>query len=121
MLRNSLTLVVAAALAAAAAPALAQDDPLTPEVEGAPVSASRVVRQDFEPIGPVTTATNHTVGSEQLELTETLTCDDCVSSAPVWTSDSDRTSSRVNGRASSTHVIRACEISLTVDGDCTAP
>ena len=52
----------AALLALQAAPAYAQDD--ATEVEGVVVTGSRIVRQDFEAISPVTT-----VGSEQLELT----------------------------------------------------
>ena len=69
------------------------------------VPGSRIVRQDFEANSQVVT-----VGDDTPDFEERQT---------AWTSDADTTSSRTRGRASSTRVIRACEISLTLDGDCT--
>jgi outer membrane cobalamin receptor len=104
--------IIAAAIAAFAAPAFAQDDPAAQEVEGVVIASPRLDERPREEIAPVTT-----VDSEDLELTSSLTVDDAFAPA-TWTSDRDVTSSRVGGRGSSARVIRACEISLTLDGDC---
>jgi len=100
--------LVAAALCLAT-PAFAQDDSTT--VEDVKLSGSRIVRQDFEAISPVTT-----VGSEDLQLSP--------SHYPLgWRNDAEQTSSRARSRgsrgASSVRVIRACEVSLRLgDEDC---
>lgn len=99
-----LTLIIAATTLVAAPSAFAQDAPAAPAEDTIVVPGSRIVRQDFEAISPGTI-----VSSEHLEI---------VGDKPAWTSDADSTSSRTGGRASSTRVIRACEISLTLDGDC---
>lgn len=102
-------LIVAAAAALIASPSFAQTAPADPASQPADTAApaqpdavpgSRVIRMEYDDTG-ITPDT--TVGSEQLEM---------------WTSDVDTTSSRTRGRASSTRVIRACEISLTLEGDC---
>ena len=106
-----LPLILAAALLVAAPAALAQDAPADPAEDTIVAPGARVV--DSETKSSVTTAE-----PEQLQLTEVQ-----MSGPPLvdthWTSDTDTTSSRTRGRASSTRVIRACEISLTLDGDCT--
>ena len=100
-------LLAAAALLLTAPSVYAQEGPSTEE-DTVTVTGSRIVRQDFEAISPVTT-----VGSENLERSRRV----------YWQSDSDQTSRRAVTRdsngASSVRVIRACEISLTLDGDCT--
>ena len=58
------------------APAAAGPDGDT-EVDAVTVTGSRIVRQDFEAISPVTT-----VGSEQLELTATLSVDHLIAQSP---------------------------------------
>ena len=79
----------AALLALQAAPAFAQD---ATEVEGVVVTGSRIVRQDFEAISPVTT-----VGSEQLELTATLTVDTLLNELPQIVPGNTRTSNNAGG------------------------
>ena len=79
----------AALLALQAAPAFAQD---ATEVEGVVVTGSRIVRQDFEAISPVTT-----VGSEQLELTATLTVDTLLNELPQIVPGNTRTSNNSGG------------------------
>ena len=59
------SVLAAAAAAIAATPAMAQDQE---DEEAIVVTGTRLVRQDFEAISPITT-----VGAEQLELTATLT------------------------------------------------
>jgi hypothetical protein len=110
------TALIATALAVAAVtPALATD--LPPAGQDNAASAPEAARKTYEPNGPVTTATHHTTGSEHRDFTTAHGVD---REAAGWTSDSDTTSSRVGGRASTVRVVRACEISLTLDGDCTA-
>ncbi len=79
----------AALLALQAAPAFAQD---ATEVEGVVVTGSRIVRQDFEAISPITT-----VGSEQLELTATLTVDSLLNELPQIVPGNTRTSNNSGG------------------------
>jgi iron complex outermembrane recepter protein len=64
-LLTGVSIMAAAAAAITATPAVAQD---AEEEEAIVVTGSRLVRQDFEAISPITT-----VGAEQLELTATLT------------------------------------------------
>ncbi len=88
----------AALLALQAAPAFAQD---ATEVEGVVVTGSRIVRQDFEAISPVTT-----VGSEQLELTATLTVDSLLNELPQIVPGNTRTSNNSGGEDFSTIDLR---------------
>ena len=69
----------AALVALAAAPAYAQDEPAAEatEVEGVVVTGSRIIRQDFEAISPVTT-----VSSETLELTATTSAEELINEMP---------------------------------------
>jgi len=89
----------AALLALQAAPAYAQDDSTT--VEDVVVTGSRIVRQDFEAISPVTT-----VGSEQLELTATLTVDTLLNELPQIVPGNTRTSNNSGGEDFSTIDLR---------------
>ena len=84
------TIIGGAAILAMAAPAFAADD--ATEVEGVVVTGSRIVRQDFEAISPVTT-----VGSEQLELTGTLTVDTLLNELPQIVPGNTRTSNNAGG------------------------
>jgi len=80
----------AALLAVSASPAFAQED--STEVEAVVVTGSRIVRQDFEAISPVTT-----VGSEQLELTATLTVESLLNELPQIVPGNTRTSNNAGG------------------------
>lgn len=108
-------LLAAAAVLLIAPSALAQDGPNDAEVDNVTITGSRIVRQDFEAISPMTT-----VGSEQLEFTST-------SSEPSlgWREASQRTANRVLARgsvgASAVRVVRACEYDLRHgDDNCAA-
>jgi iron complex outermembrane receptor protein len=89
----------AAILALHAAPALAQEEPTT--VDAIVVTGSRIVRQDFEAISPVTT-----VSSEQLELTGTLTVEALLNELPQIVPGNTRTSNNAGGQAFSTLDLR---------------
>jgi len=93
------TIIGGAALLAMAAPAFAADD--ATEVEGVVVTGSRIVRQDFEAISPVTT-----VGSEQLELSGTLTVDTLLNELPQIVPGNTRTSNNSGGETFSTIDLR---------------
>ncbi|MBX7249884.1 MAG: TonB-dependent receptor [Caulobacteraceae bacterium] len=99
----------AALLALQAAPAYAQDDPNATEVEGVVVTGSRIVRQDFEAISPVTT-----VGSEQLELTATLTVDTLLNELPQIVPGNTRTSNNAGGEDFSTIDLRGLGANRTL-------
>jgi outer membrane receptor protein involved in Fe transport len=91
----------AAMLALQAAPAYAQDGQNATEVEGVVVTGSRIVRQDFEAISPVTT-----VGSEQLELTATMTVESLLNELPQIVPGNTRTSNNAGGEDFSTIDLR---------------
>ena len=97
----------AALLALAATPAYAQDD--TTEVEGVVVTGSRIIRQDFEAISPVTT-----VGSEQLELTATLTVDTLLNELPQIVPGNTRTSNNAGGEDFATIDLRGLGVQRTL-------
>jgi outer membrane receptor protein involved in Fe transport len=82
------SVLAAAAAAMAGAPAVAQDD----EEEAIVVTGTRLVRQDFEAISPVTT-----VGAEQLELTATLTTESLLNELPQIIPGNTRTSNNAGG------------------------
>jgi outer membrane cobalamin receptor len=84
--------VLAAAASLAGAPAYAQDQDAVEEDEAIVVTGTRLVRQDFEAISPVTT-----VGSEQLELTATLTTDSLLNELPQIIPGNTRTSNNAGG------------------------
>ncbi|MBL8538244.1 MAG: TonB-dependent receptor [Hyphomonadaceae bacterium] len=84
------SVLAAAAAAITASPALAQDS--EDEEEAIVVTGTRLVRQDFEAISPVTT-----VGSEQLELTATLTTDSLLNELPQIIPGNTRTSNNAGG------------------------
>lgn len=79
----------AAAAAITATPAMAQD---AEEEEAIVVTGTRLVRQDFEAISPITT-----VGAEQLELTATLTTDSLLNELPQIVPGNTRTSNNAGG------------------------
>lgn len=90
--KNLLTgasVLAAAAAAMAGTPAVAQQ---AAEEEDIVVVGSRIARQDFEAISPVTT-----VGSEQLELTATLTTDSLLNELPQIIPGNTRTSNNAGG------------------------
>ncbi len=72
------------------APALAQD---ADEEEAIIVTGSRLVRQDFEAISPITT-----VSAEQLELTATLTTETLLNELPQIVPGNTRTSNNAGGQ-----------------------
>jgi len=84
------SVLAAAAAAMVGTPAMAQD--AEEEDEAIVVTGTRLVRQDFEAISPVTT-----VGSEQLELTATLTTDSLLNELPQIVPGNTRTSNNAGG------------------------
>ena len=62
------------------------------EEEAIVVTGTRLVRQDFEAISPITT-----VGAEQLELTATLTTDSLLNELPQIVPGNTRTSNNAGG------------------------
>jgi iron complex outermembrane receptor protein len=83
------SVLAAAAAAMAGTPAMAQD---AEEEEAIVVTGTRLVRQDFEAISPITT-----VGAEQLELTATLTTDSLLNELPQIIPGNTRTSNNSGG------------------------
>lgn len=83
------SVLAAAAAAMAGTPALAQD---AEEEEAIVVTGTRLARQDFEAISPVTT-----VGAEQLELTATLTTESLLNELPQIIPGNTRTSNNSGG------------------------
>jgi iron complex outermembrane receptor protein len=88
-LLTGVSVMAAAAAAMTAAPAMAQD---VEEEEAIVVTGTRLVRQDFEAISPITT-----VGSEQLELTATLTTESLLNELPQIVPCNTRTSNNAGG------------------------
>jgi iron complex outermembrane recepter protein len=92
--RNALLMgasVLAAAAGMVGAPAYAQDAE-EDEEEAIVVVGSRLVRQDFQAISPVTT-----IGAEQLEITATLTTDSLLNELPQIIPGNTRTSNNAGG------------------------
>lgn len=81
---------VFAAAAMMGAPAMAQD---ADEEEAIVVTGTRLVRQDFEAISPITT-----VNAEQLELTATLTSESLINELPQVVPGNTRTSNNAGGQ-----------------------
>ena len=103
----------AALLSFPAAPAFAQE--VSTEVEAVVVTGSRIVRQDFEAISPVTT-----VGSEQLELTATLSVETLLNELPQIVPGNTRTSNNAGGEDFATIDLRGLGPNRTlvlVDGE----
>lgn len=94
------TMISGALMAVAAAPAFAQTTDEA-EVTDIVVTGSRIVRQDFEAISPVTTVT-----SETIELTGTLTVDSLLNQLPSVVAGNMRTSNNSGGEAFSTVDLR---------------
>lgn len=86
------TLFTGAALAMASSPALAQDQQDEDNVGEVVVTGSRIVRQDFTAISPVTTVT-----SEQIEMTSTLTVESLLNDLPQVVAGNMRTSNNAGG------------------------
>ncbi len=91
-------MLAAAAAAISATPASAQD---RDEDEAIVVTGTRLVRQDFEAISPITT-----VGSEQLELTATLTTESLLNELPQIIPGNTRTSNNSGGERFATVDLR---------------
>ncbi|MDZ4692796.1 TonB-dependent receptor domain-containing protein [Terricaulis sp.] len=85
------SVLAAAAAALTGTPAYAQDAEDDSE-DAIVVTGTRLARQDFEAISPVTT-----VGSEQLELTATLTTDSLLNELPQIVPGNTRTSNNSGG------------------------
>ena len=105
-LLTGVSIMAAAAAAITATPALAQD---AEEEEAIVVTGSRLVRQDFEAISPITT-----VGAEQLELTATLTTDTLLNELPQIVPGNTITSNNVGGEDFSTVDLRGLGINRTL-------
>jgi len=97
----STTMVGGFAALAFAAPAMAQDAPQDAELDEVVVTGSRIVRQDFTAISPVTT-----VGQEQLELTQTLTVETLLNELPQIVPGNTRTSNNAGGEPFATIDLR---------------
>jgi|CXWL01.1.fsa_nt_gi outer membrane receptor protein involved in Fe transport len=89
-LMTGASVLAAAAAVMSGAPAFAQD--AAEEEDTIVVTGSRLVRQDFEAISPITT-----VGSEQLELTATLTTESLLNELPQIIPGNTRTSNNAGG------------------------
>lgn len=89
LLTGASVLAAAAAAAITATPAMAQD---AEDEEAIVVTGTRLVRQDFEAISPITT-----VGAEQLELTATMTTDSLLNELPQIVPGNTRTSNNAGG------------------------
>lgn len=100
------TMISGALMAVAAAPAYAQEEA---EVEDVVVTGSRIVRQDFEAISPVTT-----VSSETIELTQTLTVDSLLNSLPSVVAGNTRNSNNSGGESFATVDLRGLGPSRTL-------
>jgi len=100
------SVLAAAAAAITATPAMAQD---AEEEEAIVVTGTRLVRQDFEAISPITT-----VGAEQLELTATLTTDSLLNELPQIVPGNTRTSNNVGGEDFATVDLRGLGINRTL-------
>lgn len=85
------SVLAAAAAALTGTPAYAQDAEDDSE-DAIVVTGTRLARQDFEAISPITT-----VGSEQLELTATLTTDSLLNELPQIVPGNTRTSNNAGG------------------------
>jgi len=105
-LLTGVSLVAAAAAAIAATPAMAQD---AEEEEAIVVTGTRLVRQDFEAISPITT-----VGAEQLELTATLTTESFLNELPQIVPGNTITSNNVGGEDFSTVDLRGLGVNRTL-------
>ncbi len=84
-----------------AAPAMAQDAAQEAQLDDVVVTGSRIVRQDFTAISPVTT-----VGQEQLELTQTLTVETLLNELPQIVPGNMRTSNNSGGEPFATIDLR---------------
>ena len=101
------SVLAAAAAAIAATPAMAQDR--DDDDEAIVVTGTRLVRQDFEAISPITT-----VGAEQLELTATLTTDSLLNELPQIIPGNTRTSNNSGGERFATVDLRGLGPSRTL-------
>ena len=88
-------------LVAFAAPVMAQTQPAAAQVDDVVVTGSRIVKQDFAAISPVTT-----VGQEQLELTQTLTVESLLNELPQVVPGNMRTSNNSGGESFATIDLR---------------
>jgi len=100
------SVLAAAAAAMTATPAVAQDDD---EDDAIVVTGTRLQRQDFEAISPITT-----VGAEQLELTATLTTDSLLNELPQIIPGNTRTSNNAGGEDFATVDLRGLGINRTL-------
>ncbi|MBK8542510.1 MAG: TonB-dependent receptor plug domain-containing protein [Caulobacteraceae bacterium] len=100
------SVLAAAAAAMAVTPAMAQD---AEDEEAIVVTGTRLVRQDFEAISPITT-----VGAEQLELTATLTTGSLLNELPQIIPGNTRTSNNSGGEDFATVDLRGLGTTRTL-------
>jgi len=107
--RRASALLGVSALAAAmsGAAALAQDDVV--EEEPIIVTGTRLVREDFEALSPVTT-----VGAKQIELTATLTVESLLNDLPQVVPGNTRTSNNAGGEDFATVDLRGLGVNRTL-------
>jgi iron complex outermembrane receptor protein len=102
------TMISGALLTMAAVPANAQEREAT-QVDAVVVTGSRIVRQDFQAISPVTT-----VGSEQLELTATVSVETLLNELPQVIPGNMRTSNNAGGEEFATIDLRGLGANRTL-------
>lgn len=104
-------MISGAALAMAASPSFAQtaDDPSATEVEAIVITGSRIVRQDYDAISPITT-----VDSETIELTSTLSVESLLNELPQVVAGNMRTSNNSGGEEFATVDLRGLGPSRTL-------
>jgi outer membrane receptor protein involved in Fe transport len=110
--RRSWLLIGVSAFAAIlnAAPAAAQDvEEVVEEEEPIVVTGTRLVREDFEGISPVTT-----IGARQVELTATLTADTLLNELPQVVPGNTRTSNNAGGERFATVDLRGLGTNRTL-------
>jgi outer membrane receptor protein involved in Fe transport len=100
------SVLAAAAAAITATPAMAQDQD---DEEAIVVTGTRLVRQDFESISPITT-----IGAEQLELTATLTTESLLNELPQIIPGNTRTSNNSGGEDFATVDLRGLGTTRTL-------
>ena len=98
----------AALMAFAAAPAVAQETSAT-QVDEIVVTGSRIVRQDYEAISPITTVT-----SETIEMTGTLSVESLLNELPQVVAGNMRTSNNSGGEEFATVDLRGLGPSRTL-------
>lgn len=102
-------MISGAALAMAASPSFAQSADEATQVEAVVITGSRIVRQDYDAISPITT-----VDSETIELTSTLSVESLLNELPQVVAGNMRTSNNSGGEDFATVDLRGLGPSRTL-------